>query len=122
MDIKQNGALRALSVALFVGMFAFAIIEAQGCQKSAQPDEPSATEPSTTPEVMPATKSGIVAPITLDDAPDAGAKDAGGEDAGVDTSAIDIAPERPVIPATKSGPVFPATKSGPIMPRKNDDD
>jgi hypothetical protein len=99
METRPPVVWRALSVVLFVGMFGFSLVKAQGCQREAKPGED---------RVMPATKSGM--PLgdlpAVDEAPPADA----GEDAGADAAAEEV-PE--VMPATKFGPVFPATKSGP---------
>ena len=116
METRPPVVWRALSVVLFVGMFGFSLVKAQGCQREAKPAEAD--------EVLPATKSGI--PFdeipTFDEKNEGAAKptggtsggaeakpDAGGKDAG---SAPDAAAKIEVMPATKFGPVFPATKSG----------
>ena len=108
METRPPVVWRALSVALFVGMFGFSLVKAQGCQREAKPGSGE--------EVMPATKSGMPLGdpvLAAEPEPAADAKpaaDVGSEDAG---SAPDAAAELEVMPATKFGPVFPATKSGP---------
>ena len=99
---------RALSVVLFVGMFGFSLVKAQGCQREAKPTE-------VVDEVLPATKSGM--PLderVIDEVPRPAAEAPPAVDAGEDAGAQpDAAVKLEVMPATKFGPVFPATKSGP---------
>ncbi len=117
METRPPVVWRALSVVLFVGMFGFSLVKAQGCQREAKPESVD--------EVLPATKSGVpfdgvpALEGTAEEQPKATAADAGQADAGkTDAGAGSDAGAKSekilrVIPATKFGPVFPATKSGP---------